>query len=188
MIIVSDIDEVLTQTIEAMLSRLRKEFKCSYKFPFADIIEFDVGKSVWPKLQAHGYEQQHLLGMLEHYWNDSEFYADLKPYAETINYLIYLYDEDDATLHFVSARPEFLMPVTLAWLQKYLPAGSVTSTQIHLGLWGIERVEKIVALKPDIYMDDDAKTATRVARARPETAVSMPVRPWNSPIRQVGYP
>jgi 5'(3')-deoxyribonucleotidase len=114
---------------------------------------------------------------MDAFWNwardqgDDGVFCDLEPYPGAVPALHGLH-RDGHRLVIVSAKPDWAVPGTLAWLAEH----RIPTREIHF-------TEAKHEVPCDVYLDDAPGQITDLVRVRSgEAVVCRYVRPWNTPV------
>ena len=183
MTLMTDIDEVLCRTVEAVLAAIMRRWKLPPNaLRLSDVTEWNMHRSLARKLAGWGVDSLQAKQHIEALWADMDFYAGLEPYPIVCRELRETHLATGYELHFITARPPAAHAVTVAWLKRCLGYDvEVVGARLHMGFSGPERLAKVLDVAPDTYTDDDAAMCRAVYEANPDIVCSIPVRPWNKP-------
>lgn len=172
-----DVDGVLANFndgfIDYLVSVLNKDL-----FPTRP---FDI--ETWDYPQSYGYTEEEVNEVWRHIKADLNFWGQLKPYADTQNFLSFLYHWQGIRndVYFITARLGLAAKVqTEQWLNRYgFPKATVLISP-HKG-------DAAAILDLDVYIDDRDKNVYNVLQSRREqTNVYLRDQPWNRGVRYPG--
>lgn len=183
-ILVSDIDECLARTTDALISFVWDTW--GVLVPYSAIYQFRVYDPVYDYIQRYALNpptmEQFEAAVRAACWNNPQFYRGIQPYY-VYAAALHRFKLDGGTVRFATHRGKVLESVTHEWLGRWGFGNDGRAYASHDHSRDKEDIleDYVHAYTPHrvIFVEDHLKTALTVWEKVPEVEVWLRAHPWN---------